>query len=241
MSGSDKTIWLMLGVAIGIAGCGPKPQAPSPEALPPVQEERVISCRERLNLARAYMDQGRIGEAAEHYREVLKQDPHNFEASLSLGIALMTMEDAKPQSERDYTETKQHFATARHINDSDPRPYFYLGMLAFKEKDYDGAIDALSVAARLDPDNESAHETLGLVLLETGKTGQAKRRLLRTLEINPANEAANFELGKVYESTGKVDVALECFNRVINTDPGFADVAERIDNINDGNVDRRGR
>ena len=67
MSGTRKIIFA-IGLCIA-AGCGPKPEAPSPE---PPEVEHILSLEERLELAEALMEEGRVGEAADHYQPIIK-------------------------------------------------------------------------------------------------------------------------------------------------------------------------
>ena len=207
-------------VAIGLAaltGCGPKPE-PVPEAPP---EEEIVTIERTLEVARAYMDEGRVGEAADLYERVMEEDSRSFEANLNLGIALMTMEDARHENERDYARVREHFRTARDVRDDVPGPHFYLGMVEFKEKKYSQAIESLEVAARLDPGNESAHEMLGISLVAYGSEERGKGHLERTLKINPDNAVANLELGKIYEKEGRYESAGMHLERALAANPNL--------------------
>lgn len=205
-------------IIITAAGCGPKPQQP-PE--PPPTEEETVTHPERLALARTYMDQGRVGEAADRYREILEYTPDDFEANLNLGIAIWTMEGAAFENERDYAGAEAHFRRALEIKADDARPYLYLGTIEFERKNHQAAIGRLSVAASLDPANESAHEMLGLSLIEVGNEDAGKRELQRTLEINSRNQSANLALGKIYEKEDRNDLAMKLLERALDANPNL--------------------
>jgi tetratricopeptide (TPR) repeat protein len=198
------------------AGCGPKP-APAPEAPP----EEVPTVQERLEAARAYMEEGRVGDAARLYERVLEENAASFEANLNLGLALMAMEDGKHENQRDYARVRQRFMAAKAIKGDDPRPYLYIGTLDFREGDYPGAIENLEVAASLDPASESAHELLGLSLLEYGSAGRARAQLEKTVGINPDNASANLELGRIYEKEGRYETARAHLERALETNPNL--------------------
>lgn len=207
-------------VGIGLialaSGCGPKPE-PAPGAPP----EEVPTVEERLDAARAYMDQGRVGDAARLYESVLEENAASFEANLNLGLALMAMEDGRHSNERDYTEARGHFTAAKAIKGDDARPYLYLGTLDFREESFRAAIDNLEVAARLDPASEPAHELLSLALLEYGSAERAATELVKTVEINPDNANANLELGKLYEQEGRHETARVHLERALATNPNL--------------------
>jgi tetratricopeptide (TPR) repeat protein len=222
MTGSRELIVAVAvaaGIAVGITGCGPKPEVmPEPEA-PPAEEELTLEAR--LEIARAYMAEGRLGDAAKHYREVLEENPHDFEANLNLGIALTAMEDAKFANERDYTAIRQHFLAARDIAADDARPHIHLGALDFKAGNYGAAISNLTTARNLDAGNESVHEMLGISLIKTGNEIAGRRELETALEINPDNQAANFEIGKLYEKENKNGLAMKHLEGALAANPNL--------------------
>lgn len=205
-------------IVVTALGCGPKPQPP-PE--PPPVEEEAITHTERLEIAGTYMDRGRVGEAADRYREILEYAPDDFEANLNLGIAVWTMESAAFENERNYARAETYFRRALEIKRDDARPYFYLGTIEFESKNHRAAIDRLSVVTSMDPANESAHEMLGLSLIEVGSEEEGKRELHKALEINPLNHAANLALGKIYETQDRNDLAAQHLERALDANPNL--------------------
>jgi tetratricopeptide (TPR) repeat protein len=212
-----KRTTVIIGLAAVVASCGPKP----PPETPITPEEPVITTEARLEVARAFMDRGRVGEAADHYRQILEEDPQSFEANLNLGIALATMEDAKFENERDYTAARLPLLAARAARPEDARPYIHIGALDFKSRAYRAAIENLSVAIRLDPRSEQAHEMLGVSYLELGMDKAAREELEATLGLNPANETANFEVGKIYESQGSNRLAMVHLEQALQANPNL--------------------
>jgi tetratricopeptide (TPR) repeat protein len=209
-------ISIALGTVAIIASCGPKP----PPA-PPAPEAPVMTTAERLELAGAYLDRGRVGDAAGYYQEVLKEEPRSFEANLNLGIALMTMEDARFANERDYSGVQRHFLAAKAARPDDARPYIHLGSLAFKSKDYRSAIENLSVATSLDPGSEPAHEMLAISFIEVGLDEAGREELIATLAINSTNEVANFEMGKIYEGESNNEAAMLHLEQALEVNPNL--------------------
>ena len=208
-----------LTILIGLSGCGPKPEVAPPQALEPPPGEETLTAEERLELAKVYMDKGRVGDAAEHYEAVLGEDPASFEANLNMGLALVTMEDAKFENQRDYTAIRQYFLRAKDIRPDDGRPYLHLGTLDFKSGGYSAAIDPLSVAAEIFPTDDRVQEMLGISLVRIGSGDAGKATLLRALMLNPDNEGANLELGKLYEKEDNNQLAIRHLEGSLQINP----------------------
>jgi tetratricopeptide (TPR) repeat protein len=213
-----RKTWGLVVVAVLIvgAGCGPKVEPPPPE--PPAQQADFTP-QERLEIAADLMDKGRLGEAATQYKDVLGEVPDDFEANLNLGIALYTMADAGFENERDFEDAKIYFRKAADLRAADPRAYLYLGRIAFAAKAYGDAITQLSTVVNLDPENDAAHEMLGLSLIEVGSREAGVNELRKAVEINPDNEAANLALGEIYESEDENSPAMEHLERALAANP----------------------
>jgi tetratricopeptide (TPR) repeat protein len=119
------------------------------------------------------------------------------------------------------------------ISKSDYATHYDLG-IAYREMGlFDDAINEFEIAIG-DPTRYVQSVTMiGLCLVSLGRGDDAIAKLENALEqpqmVGQEQLALLYELGKVHEALGHVDVALELFNQVLNTDPGFADVADRID------------
>jgi tetratricopeptide (TPR) repeat protein len=200
-----------------IANCGPRPEpaAPVPAAEP------VPTAAEKLEAARAYMSEGRVGDAARLYESVLEENSGSFEANLNLGLALMTMQEGRYENERDYSGARRHFEAARAIDPGDPRPYLYLGTLDFRAENLAGAVANLEKAAALDPGSEDAHKMLGLALVEYGSEDRAREELEKALAINPDDAEANLALGRIYEAGGDYGGARALLERALTENPNL--------------------
>jgi tetratricopeptide (TPR) repeat protein len=217
---SFNAVLAAAGVFMMLTGCASRPEPPPVEEPAPA-EEPVLSTEETLLEANGYLEGGRVGEAAKLYEEVLKQDPDNFEANLGTGIALLTMEEARFQNQRDYAVIRPHLEAARDARPEDPRPYVYLGTISYAEKNHPAAIRHLSAAAGLDPGDAGVHELLGLSLVEAGRTGEAKTEFHRALSIDPSLANANLELGKIYERAGSNEKARAYLEKALVEDPNL--------------------
>jgi tetratricopeptide (TPR) repeat protein len=162
---------------------------------------------------------------------VLEEQPDDFEANLNLGIALWTMEEAEYRNQRDYTQPKAYFQKAAELRSDDPRPHLYLGRMAFDREAYGAAIDHLSTAAGLDPGNESAHQMLGISLIEVGSPDAGVKELQKTLGINPRNQIANLALGKLYESRNRNVLAMKHLEQALTTNPNLDEATYLLERV----------
>jgi protein O-mannosyl-transferase len=70
-------------------------------------------------------------------------------------------------------------------------------------------------AVAVAPDNDIAHEMLGLTLMERGERAGGERELLRTVDINPSNDRALLYLGRLRLSAGHAAEAIPLLERAL--------------------------
>ena len=103
---------------------------------------------------------------------------------------------------------------------------------------FDDAISEFKIALG-DPSRVATSQMMiGMCQVGAGKTEEAITTFTEGLEIPGVAEegklALMYELGKVFEVSNRVEEAIEIYNRILVEDPGFADVVDRIDNLEEG-------
>jgi Flp pilus assembly protein TadD len=73
-----------------------------------------------------------------------------------------------------------------------------MGLVKFNQKNYDDALDALSHAAKADPQDARIQNSLGLVLSEKGMRGPAETALRKAVELQPGYASAQHNLAVFY-------------------------------------------
>ena len=73
-----------------------------------------------------------------------------------------------------------------------------LGRVQFAEAKYDEALDTLSRAAKLDPQNPDIENYLGVTLAQKGLRAQAETALRRAVQLDPNYGAAHNNLAVIY-------------------------------------------
>jgi tetratricopeptide (TPR) repeat protein len=119
-----------------------------------------------------------------------------------------------------------------HVDDADFATHFDLGM-AYKEMGLsEEAILEFTIAAG-DPSRAGqAKMMIGLCHVIAGNHDEAIRVFEASLAKNnltlPDRLGLLYELGKLHEESGRREPALECYKTILSEDPSFADVAERM-------------
>jgi Flp pilus assembly protein TadD len=95
---------------------------------------------------------------------------------------------------------EKHLKTALEQNPDDAYNLSRLGYLKFQQGKYDDALDSLSRAAKLDPQNPEIQNYLGVTLSHKGLRVQAETALRKAIQIDPNYAAAQNNLAVIYIS-----------------------------------------
>jgi Tfp pilus assembly protein PilF len=138
---------------------------------------------------RLYADR-QLDKAEEKYIQVLQKDNKNVPTLANL---------AAIQLDEGHLETAEiNIKQALGLAPDDPYSLFVLGRLRFLQKKYDEAVDALSRAAKLDPQDAQIQNFLGLALSEKGLRGPAETALRRAIQLDPGYANAHNNLAVAY-------------------------------------------
>ena len=97
-----------------------------------LREDRPMNAEERMDAGHTALAIGEMAEAAEHYREATRQDPHLADAWQSLGMALVKLEkldeaigalrkliDLKPKDQLAYSSLSLALGRAGKIKEAE--------------------------------------------------------------------------------------------------------------------------
>lgn len=130
-------------------------------------------------------------DAAEaDYRKILERDQNN-------GLVLANLATIELQ-ENKLADAEKHIAAALVQSPDDAYNLSTLGYLKFREEKYDDALDALSRAAKADPNNPEIQNYLGVTLSHKGLRVQAETALRKAIQLNPQYAPAHNNLAVVY-------------------------------------------
>jgi tetratricopeptide (TPR) repeat protein len=99
--------------------------------------------------------------------------------------------------------------------------YYLLGNCLASLGDHEAAITHYRSAYTLAPDNSLFNFQLGLVLAKTGRKGEAKKYLIRSIQLNPAHAPAHYELAQIYFDSANYKQAVSALQKAIEVSPDF--------------------
>jgi len=178
--------------------------------------------RETLRLAMTHHQEGRLEEAAKHYREILDIAPDHADANHLFGIIASQQGD---------NET-----AARHISiaiDQAPDEAVYHNNLGNVLKDLgrtDEAIQSYATALGINPNLAEAHYNAGSILAADGHSTEAIEHFTKALDIKPDYIEAHGNLGNVLKNQGRLNDAVDCYQRAIALNPDLAEVLHNLGN-----------
>jgi Tfp pilus assembly protein PilF len=162
-----------------------EPARKSINELPAGAAELVASAQQHF--ARHEYDQ-----AEADYQKILDRDQNN-------GLALANLATIELQEDK-LADAEKHIKAAVAQSPDDAYNLSTLGYLKFRQEKYDEALDALSRAATIDPENPEIQNYLGVTLSHKGLRAQGETALRKAVQINPGYAPAHNNLAVIYLS-----------------------------------------
>lgn len=223
---SDRlmTLFLRIGVAvlvIGLAGVGflyyrdqYVPAAPSMLQQQITLSEAAVrknpnNVQARLQLGLVYQQAKRYDDAVSQLDEVLKVAPGAKEALVAKGFALMEKGDLKnatvPLTKVIEANRDGEFAAS----DSNlGAAYYYLGVIAVKQKNPDEALEKLTHALKIQPTDSDSMYQVALARMQKGQNAEAVATLKEALRFVPTGWCEPYtQLQAAYTAMKKTELA----------------------------------
>jgi len=163
------------------------------------------------NLAGVYAREGRWGEAAEHDRIAVDQQPGNVRYLVNLGRALNAL--GKP------VDAREALRRAVDLDPNSPEAYTNLGAAELARGDAPAAVRAYAEAARLDPRNADYQRNLALAQQQAGDPAAAREAFRRGLELRPGDPDLLAGLGLAALAAGDASEAVESLEAAVRARP----------------------
>ncbi len=153
-------------------------------------------------MGKASYETGNFEQAAQYFRQTLKDDPESGDAHRELGKTLISLRD-NDNAERELLQAGSDDAEA---------VYFLGGLVA--QSGRKEAIPILTKARDLSPEAWGPLYYLGRVYLDLGEANKALPVLEHAARLKPDEAAIQYQLGRALQKTGRPADASAAFARV---------------------------
>lgn len=168
----------------------------------------------------AYRRQGRIDEAIQLYKKVLRLQPNYLEIHYNLGIAY---------AKKGLTnEAINAYKKAIELNPNFAEAYANLGLIYVRERMADKAIEVCQKALELYPQFDRATSTLGGAYILKNNYKEAEPLVRKALQLNPELSGAHNNLGNIYMHKIMVDEAIQEYLEALKIDPEFKEAHHNL-------------
>jgi tetratricopeptide (TPR) repeat protein len=164
-----------------------------------------------VHLGRVLFEQGRIDEAARHYRKAVELGPVYARAWLGLGLV------RKAQGKLE--EARSHYERALDLNPQLADGHFFLAVALEQREEIEQAIYHYREAVRLYPTYLLALINLGNLLTRIGEVEEAIHSYRRALQVEPELKEAHFNLASALSEQGQTEEAIAHYRRAIDLAP----------------------
>jgi len=165
-----------------------------------------------LRLARKAALQGRIGDAAAAFRELLTLEPAHLTGRVEFAIL--------QERQGDLDAALAHLFEAVELRPQDPAPLIARGAFLARLKRHREAEADLHRAIKLAPEDANAHFELGFALWRKGVAEEAAAALRRAATLAPHRSDAEYYLGEALHQAGDHAGALAALERAATLDTG---------------------
>jgi tetratricopeptide (TPR) repeat protein len=141
-------------------------------------------------------------------------DAHGAASTDSLRSLVLSYEQVNRLS--DARKTLERLAIADPRN---PQHLFELARVAYKTRDFEGALGYLGHARDLVPADPLVHFLFGMVLEELELPIEARKSLEKAVALDPRNPDYNYALGSVILTTREASPAAACFRNYVEARP----------------------
>jgi serine/threonine protein kinase/tetratricopeptide (TPR) repeat protein len=189
-------------------------QALQKEWMPVGPFRRTISIDQSdiyLHLGDVLLEQEKLGQAADAYREAAAVGKNRADALHNLGVV-----HARRKS---WDQARVAFEQAIKVNKDYAEAYLGLGHALLMLKDRPGAITQLQKAVALKPDYAEAHLNLGLLLEEQGQWSRAAEHYRQSVKSKPAFAKGYYHLGVALFTLNNLDGAEAALRKAVKYDP----------------------
>jgi protein O-GlcNAc transferase len=169
--------------------------------------------------ARALAATQQYSAAVTKLKEAVASDPQNAELHDELGSVYA--------QHKDWSNAEKAFTAAIQLNPDFAMAHMHLG-ISLQAGQQPGALDELTKAYQLAPQNAVIAMQLGQALTSAGQDEQAVPVLERALELDPNSNVAVYQLGLALQRMNKVQDAIPLLQKASAGDPKNAEILTNL-------------
>jgi len=170
----------------------------------------------------ALHQEGRLAEAQEIYRQVLKIQPEHYDALHLLGVI--------SYQTGNLLQAVELIGRAIELNPNNAAAYSNHGLALQGLRRPDEALDSYDRALRLKPDYAEAYSNRGNALKDLKRLDEALDSYDRALELKPDFAEAYNNRGFALQELKRLDEALDSYDRALELKPDYAEACSNRGN-----------
>ena len=179
--------------------------------------------RKTLALAARHHKEGRIDEAEQLYRQVLKSNPNNVDALRMLAMVAATA--------KRYDDAERLLRRAMTIAPDFLTAVVDLGRILKEQDRFEEAIDCFKRAIGINPNNPHTHYLLASTYSPAALNYKAVEEYKRTLELSPDHPGALLGLGNALKTIGRQTAAIKAYQDCIRVKPDNGEIYWSLANL----------
>jgi protein O-mannosyl-transferase len=165
------------------------------------------------NLGRALLERGEVDEAACHFQDALRINPHYAPAHFDLGR--IWMERGQPR------EAVHHFRTVVHLHPEAADAHNSLGIALMRQGEMEEAGRHFEEALRFNPNDDAARFNFGLLFQTLGKWPEAVDCFQQCVSLQPQNARYRRTLAYALQQQGRTEEASAEYRESLRLDPDW--------------------
>ena len=175
------------------------------------------------NLGDRYLEEGKLEEAAESYRQAIAFNPNFAEAYNNLGNIL--------REQKLNRDAERCLKQAVLIKPELANAYFNLGYMLQEQGRLDEAIENFNKGLEIKPSAEIIYRDLGYALFQSGQHEAAKQIIVKGLALNPGFADFHSFMGNMHWHENELDEAVVCYQRALSIQPDYAEVHSSLGKV----------